>query len=99
MNDAGRIGFVIRGNYINTDTYDFLDVVYYDGASYVAKKLTTGNEPQESNEYWQILAKSNTATNMSDAVVVFEQAETRANIKSGEDAKTLRGKIKKWYSD
>lgn len=57
MNDAGRIGFVIRGVYNAVNTYDFLDVVYYNGASYVAKKLTAGNEPGENNDYWQILVK------------------------------------------
>lgn len=55
--DAGRIGFLIKGEYENTKTYDFLDVVYYDNSSYVAKKETKGNTPQENNEYWQILAK------------------------------------------
>lgn len=57
MNNAGRIGFVIKGNYDNTTTYDFLDVVYFRNASYVAKKLTTGNEPETDSEYWQVLAK------------------------------------------
>lgn len=99
MNDAGRIGFVIRGEYSALATYDFLDVVYYDGASYVAKKLTVGNEPQESNEYWQILAKSNTLTNISDATVNFQAAKDRINIQSGEDSKTLFGKIRKWFAD
>ncbi len=56
MNNAGRIGFVPRGNYNRTTTYDFLDVVYFGHSSYVAKKLTIGNEPAENNEYWQILA-------------------------------------------
>ena len=58
MNDAGRIGFVLRGTYDTTAIYDFLDVVHYNGASYVARKLTAGNEPVDSDEYWQILAKS-----------------------------------------
>ena len=57
MNDAGRIGFLIRGEYNNTETYDFLDVVYYGNSSYVAKKLTVGNPPADNNEYWQALAK------------------------------------------
>lgn len=56
MNDAGRIGFLIKGNYLETETYDFLDIVYYDGNSYVAKKKTRGNVPVEKNEYWQIFA-------------------------------------------
>ncbi|RKI37286.1 hypothetical protein D7V86_24855 [bacterium D16-51] len=58
MNDAGRIGFVLRGTYDTTVIYDFLDVVHYNGASYVARKQTVGNEPIDSDEYWQVLAKS-----------------------------------------
>lgn len=57
MNDAGRIGFVIRGDYDNGEIYEFLDVVYYNKSSYVAKKTTTGNYPEKENEYWQILAE------------------------------------------
>lgn len=56
--DAGRIGFLVKGEYQETETYRFLDVVYYNGSSYVAKKDTTGNRPAENNEYWQILASA-----------------------------------------
>lgn len=56
MKDAGRIGFLIRGDYEEKTAYDFLDIVYYAGNSYVAKKETTGNPPVESSEYWQIFA-------------------------------------------
>ena len=56
MNDAGRIGFLIKGEYDNTETYDFLDVVHYNNSSYVAKKLTIGNPPANNNKYWQTLA-------------------------------------------
>lgn len=58
MNDAGRIGFVTRGKYDSSATYEFLDVVLFGNSSYVAKKSTTGNEPEENNEYWQLLAKA-----------------------------------------
>ena len=57
MKDAGIIGFVPRGEYSSTETYDFLQFVYYKGSTYVAKKETTGNAPVENNEFWQILAK------------------------------------------
>lgn len=56
--DAGRVGFLVKGEYQESETYDFLDVVYYNGSSYVAKKLTTGNKPALNNEYWQILASA-----------------------------------------
>lgn len=57
MRDAGIIGFVPRGEYSPAETYNFLQFVYYNGSTYVAKKETTGNVPVENNEFWQILAK------------------------------------------
>lgn len=95
MNPVAKMGFVPRGIYDNTAAYDFLDFVYYNGNSYVAKKLTVGNEPRESNEYWQILAKGG----IEDVGIQFQGATERKNIQSGEDAPTLFGKIKKWFVD
>lgn len=54
--DAGRIGFLLKGDYNADATYDFLDVVHYNGSSYVAKKETTGNIPVYDNEFWHIFA-------------------------------------------
>jgi hypothetical protein len=62
MNDAGRIGFLIKGNYDNEVTYDFLDVVNFEGSSYVAKKATIGNSPEHDSEYWHIFAQGNAVT-------------------------------------
>lgn len=56
MNDAGRVGFVPKNNYNAGTTYDYLDIVYFEGSSYVAKKVTAGNTPAEDNEYWHIFA-------------------------------------------
>ena len=98
MNDAGRVGFIIRGDYSATETYDFLDVVYYNGSSYVAKKLTTGNTPQASDDYWQVMANAN-STDISDETPTFTESTTRTNINSGEKISTLFGKIKKWFTD
>lgn len=36
---------------------------------------------------------------VSDATVTFSEAETRANISSGEKLSVICGKIKKWFSD
>lgn len=57
MRDAGIIGFVPRGQYSDSETYDFLNFVYYGDSTYVAKKVTVGNFPEENNEFWQLLAK------------------------------------------
>lgn len=58
MNDAGRIGFLIKGDYNASTEYDFLDVVYYNGSSYVAKTKTKGNAPESDNAYWHIFAQA-----------------------------------------
>lgn len=57
MNDAGRIGFLIKGDYDANATYNFLDIVFYNGNSYVAKKDgITGITPTEKGENWQLFA-------------------------------------------
>ena len=102
MNNAGRIGFLIKGDYDSTATYDFLDVVFYDGASYVANTLTIGNQPERSNEYWQVLAEGGTLTekgDISETTIDFEEAENRVNVVSGETASTFAGKVRKWFAD
>ncbi len=100
MNDAGRIGFVTRGEYNNTETYDFLDVVYYGNSSYVAKKLTVGNTPADNNEYWQALAKvpvsavlgvkGNAESTYRTGNVNFTAANVGAVAKSGD---TMTGEL------
>lgn len=51
FSDAGRIGFVIKGNYDATATYEFLDVVYSNNATYIARKVTTG-DPVTDTTAW-----------------------------------------------
>lgn len=57
MKDAGRIGIRVRGNYDIAANYEFLDVVYYGGASYIAKKDSVGALPEDDSEYWHIFAR------------------------------------------
>lgn len=102
MNNAGRIGFDIKGDYSPTVTYDFLDVVFYQKSSYVAKKLTVGNTPARSDEYWQILAEAEGITadgDISETTVTFTEAANRENVASGETSATLFGKIRRVISD
>ena len=51
-----QAGYKTRGSYDDTVTYDYPDIVFYDGSSYVAKKETMGNAPENNSEYWQIFA-------------------------------------------
>ncbi len=102
MNPIARIGFLIKGDYSDTEMYDFMDIVYYNGASYVAKKPTIGNAPVRKNEYWQIFAEGGTLTgnsDISDTNVTFEQASDRVNISSKEKLSVIMGKIKKYFAD
>jgi len=56
MASAGRILIMPKGNYDSSATYEMLDLVYYNGTSWLAKKTVKGIEPSEANnEYWQIV--------------------------------------------
>jgi len=97
--NAGRVLLIFTGDYSPERVYNAMDVAYFKNSSYVAKKVTVGNEPQEQSEYWQILAKGIADGNISDSTSEFEEAKARENIESGEQSKILFGKIKKWFSD
>ena len=53
---AGRILLLPKGAYDANTTYNLLDMVFYQGSTYVAKQTTTGNLPTNTT-YWQILAQ------------------------------------------
>lgn len=58
---AGRVAFVPKGEYDNATQYEFLDYVYYNNSSYVAKTTTTGNLPTNT-DYWQIITDFSSET-------------------------------------
>lgn len=53
---AGRVLMIPKGTYDANTTYNFLDIVYYAGSTYVCKQTTVGHDPT-STTYWQILAQ------------------------------------------
>ena len=56
MASAGRILIMPKGNYDSSVSYEMLDMVYYNGTSWVAKKAVKGIEPSAANsEYWHNL--------------------------------------------
>ena len=64
MTSAGRILIMPKGNYVESVTYEMLDLVYYDSAAWLAKKTTVGIEPNEANgEYWHKLCESTDLSN------------------------------------
>jgi hypothetical protein len=53
MTSAGRILIMPKGNYNDITTYEMLDLVNYNGKSWLAKKTSVGIEPSDANsEYW-----------------------------------------------
>lgn len=56
MASAGRILIMPKGAYDATTTYEMLDLVSHNSASWLAKKTSVGIEPSDANsEYWHNL--------------------------------------------
>ena len=53
MEDLGKVMVVPKGAYNANTTYEILDLVTYNGSSYVALKSTKGNVPTNT-AYWQL---------------------------------------------
>lgn len=60
MANAGRILILPKGDYDASATYEMLDLVFYNGTSWIAKKTVAGIEPNRTNgEYWQSVISFN----------------------------------------
>ena len=78
MTSAGRILIMPKGNYDSSVTYEMLDLVFYNGASYIAKKTVVGIEPSaEQSEYWQLLCAS---TDLGDILTRLSALENKGNV-------------------
>ncbi len=100
--NLGKIMMVPKGTYSASAAYEFLDIVFYNGASYICKQTTTGNLPT-NNTYWQILAEKGnpgalTAGDGSAVTVDFDEAASLVNVGTGESLSTLFGKVKKLFN-
>lgn len=52
--NAGRLTFIPQGEYVDTVTYDRLDIVRYNGDSFLCKRLCVGITPADG-EFWMQL--------------------------------------------
>lgn len=57
--NLGRVAMVSKGEYSSATSYEKLDIVTYDGSSYVCKKDSIGNLPTNT-EYFDVLAEKGT---------------------------------------
>ena len=54
--NLGRVAMVSKGEYSSATSYERLDIVIYEGSSYVCKKDSIGNLPTNT-EYFDVLAE------------------------------------------
>ena len=76
----GKVGILLRGEYNSSTTYAKLDVVTYQGESYIAKTTTVGNLPTNT-EYWQLLVEK--PIKGIDYYTAQEQAEMVQDVITG----------------
>lgn len=73
MASAGRILIMPKGNYDSGVTYEMLDLVFNGGASWVAKKIVVGIEPNEENtEHWMKMCDSVDLTEVNRRLTELE---------------------------
>ena len=86
----GKVGVVPKGEYNNATSYQRLDIVTYNGQSYISKANTTGNLPTDTT-YWQLLAQKGsdgqdgedgyTPVKGTDYYTTAEKTEMEADVK------------------
>ena len=64
--DLGKILLFPVGDWSSSSTYEFLDIVYNEGTSYVAKQQVPTGTSITNNTYWQILASGNIGSIIND---------------------------------
>jgi hypothetical protein len=74
MISAGRVLLMPKGDYDSTTTYEMLDIVSYNGSSYIAKGTTTGNLPTNTT-YWQLSAYGGQASNLAGNFAPLETTD------------------------
>ncbi len=96
MASAGRILIIPRGTYDAASAYENLDLVFYNGNSWLCKKACTGVTPSDTNaEYWHRF----TDVDIAEGTVAFTPAVSRTNLASGDKVSVAFGKISKWFAD
>lgn len=92
------IGMADKGNYIDSETYYYLNTVTYNGSTYAALKDNPEGVPSNDGVNWKLVAQG-VGKNISLESVTFEEALERSNIQSGDTLGDALGKIAKTYSD
>lgn len=87
----GRVGFVLRDEWLATEAYNPLDVVSYNGESYAARVASKGITPSHNTNAWQALTDAASAASSAvNAVAVrYDAAQSLTEAQK----ETARGNI------
>ena len=61
MKNVGRVLILPKGEFDESVTYEILDLIYYQGDSWLCKKTVVGIAPADGSEYWQRVTGSMSA--------------------------------------
>ena len=84
MISAGRVLLMPKGAYDASTTYELLDIVSYNGSSYIAKGTTTGNLPTNTT-YWQLSAYGGNAANVASNFAELETTSIAVAVHNVDD--------------
>ena len=87
--NLGKVAITNGGDYSAETTYSPLTRVRYNSASWISKKETTGNEPSEGSEYWQLDCKDGNQVNVIDNL----NSDSTTDALSAAQGKALNAKI------
>lgn len=74
----GRILPIFKGEYSNSTKYNKLDIVLYNGNSFVSKRDNNkGNTPSTETDYWQLVA---TGINAVKGYIEISETGTKADV-------------------
>ena len=90
----GKILIIPKGDYDAAVLYRRLDLVKYNGTSYLCKKDNTiGIEPTNIEKWYKVVDA------VGDMDIFFEEVSKRENISSSDSLSLILGKIKRWFDD
>lgn len=75
MVSAGRVLLIPKGAWNSTDTYSMLDLVSYNGSSYIAKTSVPANTLPTNTSYWQLSAYGGSAANLAGNFAPLETTD------------------------
>lgn len=80
MENVGRVLIIPKGDYDSNTDYEMLDVVFYNGSSWIAKGNTKGVAPSDSvKDVWMRLCSTVDADKWSSLEARITALESKIN--------------------